>query len=99
MPSKKTIIKTDNVSGAATAPARKRITRSRSVKSIETTGLADLAAAVAEAPAPGPSPTQEEIANLAYCYWEARGCQGGSPEEDWIRAEQELRARYAPAIA
>lgn len=33
----------------------------------------------------------EEIAALAYSYWEARGCQGGSPEEDWFRAELELR--------
>ena len=35
----------------------------------------------------------EEIAYLAYTYWEARGRQGGSPEEDWFRAEQELRLR------
>jgi hypothetical protein len=34
----------------------------------------------------------ENIARLAYSYWEARGCQGGSPEEDWLRAEQHLRA-------
>jgi hypothetical protein len=37
------------------------------------------------------APSQEAIAQLAYSYWEARGCQGGSPEEDWLRAEQELR--------
>ena len=35
----------------------------------------------------------EEIARLAYSYWEARGCQGGSSEEDWLRAEQELRTQ------
>jgi hypothetical protein len=34
---------------------------------------------------------QEEIARLAYSYWEARGCPIGSPEEDWYRAEMELR--------
>jgi hypothetical protein len=34
----------------------------------------------------------EEIARLAYWYWEARGSQGGSPEEDWLRAERQLRA-------
>ena len=39
------------------------------------------------------APTYNEIAALAYSYWEARGCQGGCPEEDWLRAEQELRSR------
>lgn len=38
-------------------------------------------------------PTSEQIAALAYSYWEARGRQGGSPEEDWLRAERELRGR------
>jgi hypothetical protein len=42
-------------------------------------------------PAPA-EPTREDIARLAYSYWEARGCQGGSPEEDWTRAERELAA-------
>jgi hypothetical protein len=36
---------------------------------------------------------QEEIAVLAYSYWEARGCQGGSPQQDWFQAEQELKSR------
>ena len=36
-------------------------------------------------------PTREEIARLAYSYWEVRGRQGGSPEEDWFRAERTLR--------
>jgi hypothetical protein len=40
--------------------------------------------------------THEEVAELAYSYWVARGGQGGSPEEDWLRAEKELSA-YAPA--
>ncbi len=34
-----------------------------------------------------------EIARLAYSYWEARGYQGGSSEEDWSRAQDELRLR------
>lgn len=34
--------------------------------------------------------TREAIAQLAYLHWEARGCQGGSAEQDWLRAEQEL---------
>ena len=37
-------------------------------------------------------PTHEEIAALAYDLWERRGCPIGSPEEDWIRAEQELKS-------
>jgi hypothetical protein len=36
----------------------------------------------------------EQIAFLAYSYWESRGRQGGSPEEDWYRAEQEIRGRH-----
>jgi DUF2934 family protein len=33
----------------------------------------------------------ERIAFLAYLYWQARGCPHGSPEEDWFRAEEDLR--------
>lgn len=36
-------------------------------------------------------PAHADIARLAYSYWEARGFQGGSPEEDWLRAEVEIR--------
>jgi hypothetical protein len=31
------------------------------------------------------------IARLAYSYWEARGQQGGTPSDDWFRAEGEYR--------
>jgi len=47
------------------------------------------------APAPQPMAPQEAIAALAYSYWVERGCQGGSPEEDWVRAEHELRGAAA----
>jgi hypothetical protein len=40
-------------------------------------------------------PAHAEIARLAYSYWEARGRHGGSPWEDWFRAEKELCARMA----
>ncbi len=46
---------------------------------------------------PNSSVPCEEIACLAYSYWEARGRQGGSAEEDWLRAEQELRNRQDAA--
>jgi len=38
---------------------------------------------------------QEEIERLAYSYWEERGCPGDSPDEDWFRAEAEVRSRRA----
>jgi hypothetical protein len=37
----------------------------------------------------------DEIAALAHELWQARGCPYGSPEEDWLRAETELRARVS----
>jgi len=36
------------------------------------------------------TPGPEQIARLAYSYWQARGCPEGSPEEDWFRAEAAL---------
>ena len=39
---------------------------------------------------PAPIVSREAIAELAYSYWEARGFQGGSPDEDWLRAERAL---------
>lgn len=88
------------VSGAgATAPVRRRAAaRPRGKRAAEPLQAA-LAVApetvVPEANATSSvyNPTYEEIAALAYSYWEARGCQGGSADEDWRRAEQELRAR------
>ena len=41
----------------------------------------------------------EAVARLAYSYWEARGRPIGSPEEDWYRAENELRHPLAAAAA
>ena len=37
-----------------------------------------------------PVNAHEAIAKIAYGYWEARGFQPGSPEQDWLRAEQEF---------
>jgi hypothetical protein len=35
----------------------------------------------------------EQVAQLAHKYWAERGHQHGHHEEDWLRAEQELRAK------
>lgn len=40
---------------------------------------------------------RDAIARLAYSYWEARGYQGGSQIEDWVRAEKEFAARQTVA--
>lgn len=34
--------------------------------------------------------TREEIASLAYSFWESRGYEDGFAEGDWLRAEREL---------
>ena len=39
--------------------------------------------------------TSNEIALRAYSLWEQRGSPFGSPEEDWFRAEQEIRSEKA----
>ena len=42
------------------------------------------------------NPDHTEISRLAYLYWLERGRPIGSPEEDWSRAEQDLRKEQAP---
>jgi hypothetical protein len=50
-----------------------------------------LSVTAVESPVATANSSYEEVAKLAYSYWEARGYQGGSPEEDWLRAEVEMR--------
>jgi len=86
------------ISSASAAGARPRRATTRSQHSAT---AAEVPAAAREPETPARTETivtdrelsHEEIARLAYSLWEARGCQGGSPEEDWLRAEQELRQR------
>jgi hypothetical protein len=40
---------------------------------------------------PSDSSMHEAVSRLAFSYWEARGFQGGSAEEDWLRAEEEIQ--------
>lgn len=35
---------------------------------------------------------RDEIARRAYRFWQARGCQDGSSEEDWSWAERDVRS-------
>ncbi len=36
---------------------------------------------------------RQEIAEVAYSYWESRGCEDGHDIEDWLAAEQEVIRR------
>ena len=95
------------VSNSAAASARRKAAaRPRAKRAAEPASPLAPAAAGQETVAPQSdapalatvyAPSYDEIANLAYSYWEARGCQGGCPEEDWLRAEEELRNRSASA--
>jgi len=90
---------------ASAAPARRKTTvaRTRARRTGEQVDIATAAepatvAITGEEPVAALlEPSYQDIAQLAYSYWESRGCHGGSPEEDWLRAEQELRARAATA--
>lgn len=50
----------------------------------------EVEAAIVPAPESARPVTDQDIAVLAYSYWEARGFEGGNPEEDWFRARREL---------
>jgi hypothetical protein len=50
---------------------------------------------VAPAPAAAAEPTYEEIAARAYDLWIAHGRPEGRDHENWIEAEQQLRAEQA----
>ncbi len=43
--------------------------------------------------ATAPAPTHQEIAHLAHHFWKERGGHHGSHDQDWLRAEQELRGK------
>lgn len=101
-PAKEVAPKEKAAKNAASKNAKKTpaVTETPSVEAKPAPVAAKAAPKATEAGANGAGPargfqaipiSQEEVAKLAYSYAEARGFQGGSPEEDWFRAEQELR--------
>jgi len=77
---------------AAASPVKRRPTRTKSPES----STSQTAPPNSEPAVDGEAVTDREaVARLAYSYWEARGFTGGSAEEDWLRAEQELRSGRA----
>jgi len=74
--------------GSARRTSTRRKSRSASVPGSPNANLSE--SALEEALKPAVS-EYEQVALLAYSFWEARGRQGGSSEEDWYRAEREVR--------
>jgi len=70
----------------ATSTSRKAATASKKAAP-KKTAMAEVIAM------PPPTPTHDEIAELARRYWAERGYVDGHHEEDWLRAEQELRGK------
>lgn len=67
---------------------------------VETTTIEEKQAVepVAKSVITDPVAAREEIARIAYSYWEARNFAPGDPLLDWLRAEEEFRSRqYAIA--
>ena len=95
--------RSSDTSAASAAPARRKTATTARTRKKLPASLAEVAADAVLAAAPAEAvayvPEYQEVAALAYSYWEARGCQGGAPEEDWLRAEQELRARGTSAAS
>jgi hypothetical protein len=63
-----------------------RPVKAKAAKETEPAGAEREAAAIQ----PESGESRERIAQLACSYWESRGRQGGSPEEDWFRAVEQL---------
>jgi hypothetical protein len=81
---------------AAARPGRSTAEAETPVSRIENSAT-ELTPAVSASSTAHAEPSREQIARLAYSYWLDRGGQNGSPEEDWLRAEQALR--QAPMIS
>ena len=88
------------VVSSGAAPARAKSTATRKHRNSTVIERPENAIAPSSAAAaPGAGPASDHVAQLAYSYWEARGFQGGSSEEDWLRAEQELRGALTMSVA
>ena len=84
-------------SGGDASPSKGRAARAKSSDSPTSRGPAKTgdSAIMRRSSSLGPRDSEtvldrEAVSRLAYSYWEARGRNGGSPEEDWLRAEREL---------
>ncbi len=88
-------------------PVKHRTTRARRPTAVVSTPATDPAAiaepvqqtlqpaASVDPAVAGAASEQDEIARIAYSYFEARGYEHGHDSEDWVRAEEEYRRRKA----
>ena len=67
-----------------------RVTQPRVTQRAKTVKHSKAAAASVTSEVAGTLSAHDKIALIAYSYWEARGFQPGSAEQDWLRAEQEF---------
>jgi hypothetical protein len=87
---KKEVKLVTETAAAAKPPAKPRTHRIQNAKHSRAT-VGKTAEAIAESHAAEPTLAHEEIAVVAYSYWESRGYQGGNALDDWFRAESELK--------
>lgn len=87
MPKRKTV---DADAAPAEAPKRSSATKPKAPAATHKRATKKQVEPAAQVSEPVRTISHQEIARLAYSYWEARGFQGGDPQEDWFRAEREL---------
>jgi hypothetical protein len=71
-------------------PTKRTKPTSRPSTAADTRRAGRALAAVAATP---PAPSYADIAARAYALFLERGAEHGSDQEDWLRAEQELKSR------
>jgi hypothetical protein len=77
----------------AAAPRKPRTTKAKTEQPVNGAPQGQAAERSARS-VPGPRMvSQDEIRNLAHKYWVERGRPHGGHEQDWYRAEQELRGK------
>lgn len=89
MAKKQEIVKT---TVAAAPPARAAKPKTPRVKTAQHSKTASTEPVITQS---NPENPHEVIEQIAYYYWESRGCQDGAALEDWVRAEHEYRQRQA----
>jgi hypothetical protein len=91
MPRKRIVETGKSAAAAGAAPAAKRPRARKAAAAAAAAGA--VPEAVTASLAEFTPNEREEIERLAYSYWQERGCPHGSQEEDWFRAEEEVRRR------